>query len=99
MKSSPTAMRSDGRSARAVEAWLTDWIEGRLDLPPGRLDRDLPLRRLGVRSLHVAELMLAVEEAFGVELDPAELMMAPTVAGLADYLTRPDVDGAPESWS
>lgn len=71
-----------------IEAWLLGWLERALGAEPGQIDRDLPFRKMGVRSLQVVELMADVEDVLHIELDPADLMEFPTAAALAAHLVE-----------
>jgi thioesterase domain-containing protein/uncharacterized protein YbdZ (MbtH family)/acyl carrier protein len=50
---------------------------------------------LGGDSLQAAHLFVQLQQVFGQNLSPADLMQAPTVEGLAKVLAQP----APEKWS
>jgi len=51
---------------------------------------------LGGSSLQAMEVLAGLEDAFGRELDPAELRERATVAALADHLLTPVADGRVE---
>lgn len=63
-------------------------------LDPTRLDRDMPLRQLGLDSMMALEIRGRVRQRFSVDLPPAELLSGPSVNTLATRiaaLQTPDV--------
>ena len=78
----------------AIERWLLAWLERALGAAPGQIDRALPFRKMGVRSLQIVELMAEVEDTLLIEVEAADLMEFPTVATLASYLAELSGPGA-----
>jgi acyl carrier protein len=58
-----------------------------LRIPPAKLDAERSLLELGMDSLMVVEMQMAVEKNLGVTLSTAELIDKPTIAALAARLT------------
>lgn len=74
-----------------VEMLLLSLWEDVLDRRPISMQDDF--FTLGGDSLEAARLLAAVEQTFGVNLGPAGLLVAPTVAGMAASLTKAHVSG------
>lgn len=79
---------TDGSSA--LRAQIAEMVATATDgdVPaPVALAADATLTALGVTSLATLRLVDAVEERYGVELDPADRATLDSVAALADHLT------------
>ncbi len=70
-----------------VQQSLVRQIAQVLRIPPGKLDAERSLLELGMDSLMVVEMQMAVEKNLGVGLSTAELIDKPTIAALAARLT------------
>ena len=57
-------------------------------VPEDRVRPETPLASIAIGSLEQIECVLAVEEAFQVELDPQELWQSRTVKDLVDAVER-----------
>ncbi len=67
----------------AMTALLVDEIAKVLRLSAAKLDTHEPLSRIGVDSLTIAELQVAIQGLFQVEISALELMRGVTIAQLA----------------
>jgi acyl carrier protein len=70
-----------------VQQSLVRQIAQVLRIPPGKLDAERSLLELGMDSLMVVEMQMAVEKNLGVGLSTAELIDKPTIAALSARLT------------
>ncbi|WP_186762922.1 SDR family NAD(P)-dependent oxidoreductase [Lentzea tibetensis] len=83
----PTSEPTGGPSSRAaLLAELVELTASVLRLPVERIEGGRELSRYGVDSLSLTELVTAVNERFGVALDPTVLFEYPTLNGLAEFL-------------
>jgi acyl carrier protein len=78
----------------AIEGALTNIWESMLHVHPIGVAHNF--FELGGDSLAALQMILRIEEAFGKELQPAELFRSPTIEQLAAILRQ---DSAPHSWS
>lgn len=80
-----------------VQQGLARQIAQVLRIPPAKLDAERSLLELGMDSLMVVEMQMAVEKNLGVNLSTAELIDKPTIAALAARLTDRllNAEGAP----
>jgi acyl-CoA synthetase (AMP-forming)/AMP-acid ligase II/acyl carrier protein len=76
------------RAAERIEAWLLEWLVGRLNLDPADVSRDRPFAEFGVDSLTAVELSHELEVEFKVPLPPIVAWNYPTPAALARYLAE-----------
>jgi acyl carrier protein len=91
--SSPHGRRGSGaveldRAAERIEAWMLDWLVGRLALAPEDVSRDRPFAEYGVDSLTAVEMSHELEQQFSVPLPPIVAWNYPTPAALARYLAE-----------
>lgn len=80
-------LTADLTAVRSTEQRLFALVESALALPARSVLADTPIASLG-DSLDWLELLMAVEEAFGVEFDPAQTKSIGTVADLMRLLPR-----------
>jgi acyl carrier protein len=76
------------RAAERIEAWLLEWLVGRLGLDAADVSRDRPFAEFGVDSLTAVELSHELEKQFGVPLPPIVAWNYPTPAALSRYLAQ-----------
>jgi acyl carrier protein len=92
------AATPDEREA-ALTVLLAEEIAKVLRIPAARLDLHEPLSRIGVDSLTAAELQIAIQSLFQIELSALELMRGVSVAQLArqilEKLNLPDAPATP----
>jgi acyl-CoA synthetase (AMP-forming)/AMP-acid ligase II/acyl carrier protein len=75
-------------AAERIEAWMLEWLVGRLGLDVADVARDRPFAEFGVDSLTAVELSHELEEQFGVPLPPIVAWNYPTPAALSRYLAE-----------
>jgi acyl carrier protein len=72
---------------------LLCWVRGRLAAllrtDPERITRGIPLAELGLDSLDVVELVMDLEEEFGVPIPDEEVGRIKTVEDLIRFIGRP----------
>jgi acyl carrier protein len=76
------------RAAERIEAWMLEWLVGRLALDAADVSRDRPFAEFGVDSLTAVELSHELEQQFGVPLPPIVAWNYPTPASLSRYLAE-----------
>jgi acyl carrier protein len=76
------------RAAERIEAWMLEWLVGRLALDAADVSRDRPFAEFGVDSLTAVELSQELEQQFGVPLPPIVAWNYPTPAALSRYLAE-----------
>lgn len=74
------------------ETWLTRTVADLLGLPT--LDRDLPLRELGLSSREAVALTGRISDHLGIPVAPTLLWEWPTIRELAGHLTGGQADHA-----
>lgn len=57
-----------------------------LQKPADELSPDLPIEELGADSLHIAEILLQVEDVFGIYVPDSAITEMRTLAELATWL-------------
>ncbi|HEX5496861.1 MAG TPA: acyltransferase domain-containing protein [Mycobacteriales bacterium] len=88
------AMPDGPRRRAAVEPAVRQIVARVVRLPEHRVDRDRPLRTLGIDSVMSLELRNRLEAAFGVRLSATLIWNYPTVREVARYLAdRLGLDG------
>lgn len=75
-------------TAAKIDAFLRDQLAGYTGVDPASLDGDLGFYELGIASARIAQLLLALKETAGVELEPAVLFEHPSIQALGDFLLR-----------
>jgi acyl-CoA synthetase (AMP-forming)/AMP-acid ligase II/acyl carrier protein len=83
------------RAAERIEAWLLEWLVGRLNLDPADVSRDRPFAEFGVDSLTAVELSHELEVEFKVPLPPIVAWNYPTPGALARYLAEQAMNPRP----
>ncbi len=63
---------------------IVNTVLANTQLDPPHAEADMPLQDLGLTSLDIAELFVALEELAGCELDPQSATGAMTVKDLGD---------------
>ncbi|AGC45639.1 amino acid adenylation domain-containing protein [Myxococcus stipitatus DSM 14675] len=76
------------RSVEGVEAWLRTHLARRLGVSPSALDAHEPLTRHGLDSLGAMELANGIERGLGITLPMEALLSGPTLAELAERISR-----------
>ncbi|MFF2331571.1 MULTISPECIES: acyl carrier protein [unclassified Streptomyces] len=71
----------------AVRDWLTELIASYVELPAEEIDPDTGIVEYGIDSMYKMEMALAIEEQYGVTVDPSSLRDAPTINGIAVNVT------------
>ena len=74
------------------ETWLARTVADLLALPD--VDRDLPLRDLGLSSREAVALTGRISDHLGIPVAPTLLWERPTIRELADHLTGGPADHA-----
>ncbi|NUR27883.1 MAG: SDR family NAD(P)-dependent oxidoreductase, partial [Catenulispora sp.] len=96
-----TAADEGGTAASGVggpPAWLVDIFAERLRIPAGELDPTASFGDLGVESIMLGELLLAIEEQLGRPLEPSLLLDHPTLESLTAHLdVGISADAVPEA--
>jgi natural product biosynthesis luciferase-like monooxygenase protein/FkbM family methyltransferase len=72
-----------GERLLAIEGWLRERVARVCSVPEAAVPADRPLTALGLDSLAAVEIQQAVEGAFGVVLQPVELLDGATLGELA----------------
>ncbi|MBB5953774.1 acyl transferase domain-containing protein/acyl carrier protein [Saccharothrix tamanrassetensis] len=67
-------------------AWLVGLFSEALGIPVPDLDPTVEFGDLGVDSVLLGELLVRIEEQLGTHLDPATLLLHPTLDRLSEYL-------------
>lgn len=75
-------------AAEAVAAFILDWIARELPVHPDRLHAGSSPRDLGLDSLSVTLLTVALEEKLRRKVTPAEVWEQPDIRSLAHHLTQ-----------
>lgn len=88
--------RDRADATRAIGEALAQEVASVLKLPAERIDLDQPLTELGMDSLMMVELRLAVETRFGASIPMFSLTDAPTLRKIAVRLAETVIDGAAE---
>lgn len=93
---SPTTAQAPqpARDGTATERRLLALVESQLALPAHSIHAGTPISEVG-DSLDWLELLMAVEDTFGVALDPVQTKSIRTVADLLQLLP-PEAEGALE---
>ncbi len=77
-------MRPDETTLRD---WLCGWVAQELGRGATTIPTDVPLRELGLGSVHGVRLTCDAEEAFGLDIDPMVAWEHPTIDALARVLS------------
>ena len=72
----------------AIESYLREQVAHIMQIPTSRLEVQLPLANLGLDSLMAVELKNIVEADLDIEIPTATLIEGPSIAQLAEELTR-----------
>lgn len=72
--------------AAEIEAWLTQRIAGRLQMPTAEVRSTTPFLEFGMGSLDAVELAAGLEKWLGRRLSPTALYNHPNIAALARWL-------------
>ena len=75
--------------AEVVSAFILDWIAAELPVNPERLHAGSSPRDLGLDSISVTVLTVALEERLRRSVTPAEVWEQPDIRSLARHLTQP----------
>ena len=71
-----------------LEGFVVEQVARVLKMPPGRVDRQAPMKTLGFDSLMSLELRSRVESGLGLSVSPTLAFNYPTVYALTDYLAE-----------
>ncbi|MEV4727627.1 LnmK family bifunctional acyltransferase/decarboxylase, partial [Micromonospora humida] len=91
-----TALPADaGPETTDLDALLLPLLERALDRPAGTLAADDDLRRYGLDSVALAEVVALAEGEHGLRIDPSAMFQAFTVAAMARVIRGEDRDPEP----
>ena len=71
-----------------IELAVTDFLAQRFDIAPAAIAEGASLRQLGIDSMMLLEVMLEVEDRFGVKLRELSLPANPTLHDLVALVER-----------
>ncbi|MBM7077194.1 SDR family NAD(P)-dependent oxidoreductase [Micromonospora humida] len=92
----PAALPADtGPETTDLDALLLPLLERALDRPAGTLAADDDLRRYGLDSVALAEVVALAEGEHGLRIDPSAMFQAFTVAAMARVIRGEDRDPEP----
>ena len=83
-----TDMTNDDSQSNEVRTWLTEWLQSHLNLESESILHDSRFSALGLDSIQAAELMMDLDDRFGVELDMSAAWEYPTIHSLAQVVTE-----------
>jgi acyl carrier protein len=79
-------MSSPAPDHALLSAWCIAFVAEMLERAPGEINPDVKFSRIGFDSAMSVQLAVALEERFGVRLDPDVIADHPTISKLAAYL-------------
>jgi acyl carrier protein len=71
-----------------LRTWLHEWVARELGRPVAAVPTDVPLRELGLGSVHGVTLTVDAERAFGIDIDPMLAWEHPTIDALAQAISQ-----------
>jgi acyl carrier protein len=80
--------RSRSPATKEIQAWIAAYIADLLEIEPEEVDLQVPFDRYGLDSSVAVGLTGDLEDWLGGKLDPTLLYDYPTIAALAEYLSR-----------
>ncbi|MCX4712998.1 MULTISPECIES: acyl carrier protein [Streptomyces] len=83
-----TEVRVD-RTREELSDWLAGEVAALLGDPTGTVDRAASMGEYGLDSIAGLTLAAAIEDRFGIEVDPAVVWDHPSIDELAAFLTGP----------
>jgi acyl carrier protein len=81
-------MSSSVLDQAAFSAWCVSFVAEMLERAPGEINPDVKFSRIGFDSAMSVQLAVALEEQFGIRLDPDAIADHPTISKLAAYLAK-----------
>jgi len=81
-------------SEAEISEWCVRQLAIILKMPVEKIELDVKFARLGMDSIHMSELVVALEDWLEVELDPEVALNHPTIKQLAKHLAGPGTDQA-----
>lgn len=88
MKISPQDAAADVRHSTDTVSQITKCLIGRITEPIANISESTSFAELGVDSLSFLELVVDIEQTFGVSLSPDDALDMVTVGDLAAYVER-----------
>jgi len=86
-----------GPDARAVERWLTDWLQDQQGIPRADIDPAKPLASYGLDSVTAVLMVTDMESWLGRKLDASMAWAHPTLRSLAIRLAEGEEASLPRS--
>jgi acyl carrier protein len=71
-----------------IESAVKQFLAERFDIPPERLTEHASMRELGLDSMMMLEVMLEVEDRFGIKLKDLSMPANPTLRDVVDLAQR-----------
>jgi acyl carrier protein len=71
-----------------IESAVKQFLAERFDIPPDRLTEHASMRDLGMDSMMMLEVMLEVEDRFGIKLKDLSMPSNPTLRDVVDLAQR-----------
>jgi len=71
-----------------IESAVKQFLAERFDIPPERLTEQASMRELGLDSMMMLEVMLEVEDRFGIKLKDLSMPPNPTLRDVVDLAQR-----------
>ena len=73
-------------SKEAIVRWCQEYLANLLEVPAESIDPTADFDKLGVDSALAVALLIEVEERYGVDLAPEDLLENPNLDAVAAYL-------------
>jgi acyl carrier protein len=69
-----------------ISEWCTRKLATILEMPVEKIEPSTKFARLGMDSIHMSELIVALEDWLTIELDPEVALNYPTIDQLSEHL-------------
>jgi len=79
---------SDDEQTTEIKQWILHWLQTHLQLDAHTLNGDTNFALVGLDSIQAAEMMMDLDDSFGVDIDMSAAWDFPTVQDLSHAVTR-----------
>jgi acyl carrier protein len=79
-------MSTEPTTIESVREWLTELVASYIEVPTEEIDPETGIVEYGIDSMHKMEILVDIEDHYGVSIDAKNLRDDPTIQAIAESI-------------